>query len=102
MGASRLLLIIRELEVAREAVARLAAAEERLHLAREMHDLLGHSLSLIAVKSELARQLVVTDVQEAVAEVINIERVSRSALADVRKAVSGYRNMSLAKELWKT
>jgi len=99
MGASRLLLIIRELEVAREEVARLAAAEERLHLAREMHDLLGHSLSLIAVKSELARQLVVTDAQEAVAEIVDIERVSRSALADVRKAVSGYRHMSLAQEL---
>lgn len=90
---------IHELERAREELARLAVAEERLRLARDLHDLLGHSLSLIAVKSELAKHLVKRDVDKTLTEIEDIERVSRDALADVRSAVSGYRQLSRVREL---
>lgn len=98
-GAARLIMTIRELERARGEVARLAVAEERLRLARELHDLLGHSLSLIAVKCELAKQLMSLDPPQATSELSDIERVSRRPLQDVRMAVSGYRQIALAQEL---
>lgn len=81
----------RELDRARVELARLAVAEERLRFSRDLHDLLGHSLSVIALKSELAGQLVPRDPDRAVREVADIERVSRQALAEVRAAVTGYR-----------
>ncbi len=98
-------LLIRELSVAQGEVARLAAidavTEERLRFARDLHDLLGHSLSVIALKAELARRLLerqasATQVQ---AEVTDIEQIARRALEEVREAVSGYRAHSLAAEL---
>ena len=98
-GIVMLVSTIRELELAREERARLAVAEERLRLARDLHDLLGHSLSLIAVKSELAKHLVTHDADKARQEIEDIERVSRDALVDVRSTVSGYRQRTKAEEL---
>ncbi|HST17454.1 MAG TPA: sensor histidine kinase [Gaiellaceae bacterium] len=89
----------RELKATREELARLAVTEERLRIARDLHDLLGHSLSVIALKSELARRLVERDPDRAVAEIDDIQSVTREALADVRQTVQGYRRPSLADEL---
>jgi two-component system, NarL family, sensor histidine kinase DesK len=80
-------------------VARLAVAEERLRFARDLHDLLGHSLSLIALKCDLAQQLVPASPQQALAEIQEAGSLTRSALREVREAVAGYRQPSLASEL---
>ncbi|MEU9102103.1 sensor histidine kinase [Streptomyces sp. NPDC048361] len=88
-----------ELREARATVAQLAANEERLRMARDLHDLLGHSLSLITLKSELAGRMLPGRPEQAAREVADIERVSRQALADVRAAVTGYRRVTLPAEL---
>jgi two-component system, NarL family, sensor histidine kinase DesK len=88
-----------ELRAAREEIARLAVADERLRFARDLHDLLGHSLSVIALKSELAGRLLDRDPERAAAEVAEIEQVSRDALEEVRETVTGYRKMTLVDEL---
>src|SRR5262249_42079992 len=85
----------RELREAREELARMAVTEERLRIARDLHDLLGHSLSVIALKSELAGKLVARDPAGAAQELADIEAVSRQALAEVREAVQGYRGLAL-------
>ncbi|HWE64973.1 MAG TPA: sensor histidine kinase [Chloroflexota bacterium] len=90
---------IRELRAAREEVARLAVTEERLRFARELHDLLGHSLSLIALKSELAGHLSAVAPERAAHEMRDVESVARTALQEVRSAVAGYRQPTLASEL---
>jgi two-component system sensor histidine kinase DesK len=87
------------LNQAREDMAGLMVAEERLRFARDLHDLLGHSLSVIVLKAELAGKLVVTSPERVGPEVADIERVARQALADVREAVSGYRDASLSTEI---
>ncbi|WIG59143.1 MAG: Two-component system sensor histidine kinase [Ktedonobacterales bacterium] len=89
----------RALRVAREESTRLAVAEERLRFARDLHDLLGHSLSLIALKSELAGRLALTAPERAVSEIGDVEDAARQALAEVREAVAGYRQPSLTNEL---
>jgi two-component system, NarL family, sensor histidine kinase DesK len=89
----------RELHGTREELARLAVSEERLRIARDLHDLLGHSLSVIALKSELARKLVEREPMQAAAELEDIQSVSRTALAEVREAVQGYRRLALAEAL---
>ncbi|HEX3474501.1 MAG TPA: sensor histidine kinase, partial [Kofleriaceae bacterium] len=76
-----------------------AGLEERLRFARELHDLLGHSLSVIALKAELARQLLDQDAERAQAEVAELEHIAQRALDEVREAVSGYRARSLDAEL---
>lgn len=96
---SRLVLTVRELRAAREQLARLAVAEERLRFARDLHDLLGHSLSSITLKSELARRLLPTAPDKAAAEVRDIEGVARRALGEVREAVAAYRQPTLDEEL---
>ncbi|MDH6487530.1 histidine kinase [Streptomyces sp. SAI-127] len=88
-----------ELREARARVAQLAANEERLRLARDLHDLLGHSLSLITLKSELAGRMLPAHPDKAAQQVADIEQVSRQALVDVREAVTGYRRARLAAEL---
>lgn len=90
-----------ELREAREELALVAVSEERLRFARDLHDLLGHSLSLIALKSALAERLLPQRTENAAVakELRDIQRVARSALAQVREAVSGYRQPSLAEEL---
>jgi two-component system sensor histidine kinase DesK len=89
----------RELRTTRKQLARLAVSEERLRIARDLHDLLGHSLSVIALKSELARRLVEREPGQAAAELDDIESVSRTALAEVREAVQGYRQLGLSEAL---
>lgn len=95
--------LVHELRAAHGEVARLAAAEavveERLRFARDLHDLLGHSLSVIALKAELARQLLDHDAERAQAEVAELEHIARRALDEVREAVSGYRARTLDGEL---
>jgi two-component system, NarL family, sensor histidine kinase DesK len=88
-----------QLSLAREQIARLAVGEERLRFARDLHDLLGHSLSVIALKSELAGRLMNRSPELAAREVQDIEKVTREALREVREAVSGYRQPTLAAEL---
>lgn len=87
------------LREARATVAQLAANEERLRLARDLHDLLGHSLSLITLKSELAGRMLPDHPDKAAQQVADIEQVSRQALVDVREAVTGYRRPRLTAEL---
>ncbi|MDN5892622.1 MAG: sensor histidine kinase [Nocardioides sp.] len=84
---------------AREENARLAVAEERNRFARDLHDILGHSLTVITVKAELAQRLVDVDLDRTRAELADLERLSRDALADVRRAVDGYRELTLPGEL---
>ncbi|MBO8190620.1 sensor histidine kinase [Streptomyces oryzae] len=88
-----------QLREARAEVARLASEAERNRIARDLHDLLGHSLTAITVKSTLARKLAVSASPAALAELESVEQLSRQALADVRAAVSGYRDVTLAGEL---
>lgn len=88
-----------ELAAAREEVAALAADKERLRIARDLHDLLGHSLTTVTVKAALAQRLVDSDPARAKAEMAEIERLARESLADTRNAVAGYREVRLATEL---
>ncbi|MEU6428051.1 sensor histidine kinase [Microbispora sp. NPDC046973] len=91
--------LVVQLRQAQSEVARLAATEERLRIARDLHDLLGHSLSLIVLKSELARRLGEQGSPKAAGEVADIESVARQALAQVREAVSGYRRRRMSEEI---
>ena len=96
--------LMHELAEARETVARMAASEERLRLARDMHDLTGQSLSMITLKSELAakrlgRLPASADRDSVLTELGDIGRVSRQTLHDIREAVSGYRRPTLAIEV---
>jgi len=79
--------------------ARLAVDNERTRFARDLHDILGHSLTVITVKAELAQKLLDVDVERARAEIADLERLSRDALTDVRRAVEGYREITLPGEL---
>jgi len=84
---------------ARAELARLAAENERMRIARHLHDLLGHSLTTITVKAGLARRLGPADPAQALGQIAEVEELCRRALADVRSAVSGYRDVTLAGEL---
>jgi two-component system, NarL family, sensor histidine kinase DesK len=84
---------------ARAEVARLAAENERIRIARDLHDILGHSLTTITVKAGLARRLGSADPARAVEQIAEVEELSRRALADVRAAVSTYRDVTLVGEL---
>jgi two-component system sensor histidine kinase DesK len=97
-GLSRLALIIGYLKVARTELAQLAVIRERVRFARDLHDLLGYSLSAITLKAELTRRLVGSNPARARGELAELLDVARQALADVRLVASGYRDMSLAKE----
>ncbi|MGK5441285.1 sensor histidine kinase [Micromonospora sp. URMC 105] len=81
------------------AQARLAAAEERLRFARDVHDLLGHDLTVIALKAELAARLAPVDADRAGREAAEVQRLAGSALHRVRAAVHGYRTVDLADQL---
>jgi two-component system sensor histidine kinase DesK len=82
-----------------EEVEHMATIAERERISRDLHDLLGHSLSLIALKAELARKLVQRDAEACAREIGDIETSARQALAEVRAAVSGYRESGLAHAL---
>jgi two-component system sensor histidine kinase DesK len=88
-----------QLVQAHEANAALAVTNERNRFARDLHDILGHSLTVITVKAELARRMIDVDPERTRDELADLERLSREALADVRRAVEGYRELSLAGEL---
>ncbi|MEU6812346.1 histidine kinase [Streptomyces sp. NPDC046831] len=90
---------VRELRAAREELARRAVERERLRFSRDLHDLLGHTLSVIVVKSEAARRLAHRDLEAALTQVTDIESVGRQALTEIREAVTGYREGSLSTEL---
>ena len=98
-GFSRQIQTIGKLRAAQSEIARLAVVEERERFAHDMHDVLGHSLTVVTVKSELARKLVARDPARAETELEDIERLTRSALVDLRASVAGYREMSLPTEL---
>lgn len=89
----------RELQAARADNARLMITEERTRFSRDLHDIVGHSLTVIAIKAELAERLAMTDPQRAAAEMAAVGQLSRSALDDVQQAVEGYRTLSLTAEL---
>jgi len=83
----------------RQKLAHTAVSEERLRFSRDLHDLLGHTLSLIVVKAEVVRRLVEQDPAAAAREAADIESIGRQALTEVREAVSGYREPEFATEL---
>ena len=95
----RLVVALGELREAREEVARLAVTAERLRFARDLHDLLGHTLSLIVLKSELARELTAVAPARVAPEIGDIEMAARAALREVRAVVADYRRPTLAGEL---
>ncbi len=99
IGLVRLSRAIQELHAARAELARLKVEEERVRLARDLHDLLGHTLSMITLKSELAGRLVEKEPARAVQEIHEVERVARQTLREVREAVAGYRQPRLSSEL---
>lgn len=99
IGVARLSGAIRELQAAREELARVAVREERQRLSRDLHDLLGHALSMITLKSELAGRLVEQEPARAAQEIREVERVARLTLREVREAVAGYRQPRLESEL---
>lgn len=89
---------VRELRAAREELAHRAVEQERLRFSRDLHDLLGHTLSVIVVKSEAARHAH-RDLDAALTQVSDIESVGLQALTEIREAVTGYREGSLTTEL---
>jgi len=91
--------INRQLRKANEEIETLAKVAERERIARDLHDVLGHTLSVITLKSELAGKLIDRDPQRAGKEIREVEQISRQALTDVRDAIRGYRSQGLVAEL---
>jgi two-component system sensor histidine kinase DesK len=91
--------VVAELHQTREALAEAAVAEERLRFSRDLHDLLGHTLSVIVVKAEVVRRIAERDPAAAAAQAADIEQVGRRALTEIREAVTGYRETGLTSEL---
>jgi two-component system sensor histidine kinase DesK len=87
------------LRMAQEEIEALAAVAERERIARDLHDVLGHTLSLIVLKSELAGRLIAHNPARAMEEIGEVERTARTALAEVREAIGGYRARGLAAEI---
>ncbi|MWC28420.1 sensor histidine kinase [Paenibacillus sp. MMS18-CY102] len=88
-----------KLDLANEQIARMSANEERARISRDLHDTLGHSLSLITMKSELAEKLMAKNHERAVQEVRDIQSTSRAALKQVRELVQGLNMTSLTEEI---
>lgn len=88
-----------KLRLAHDEIEHLAKVAERERIARDLHDLLGHTLSVIILKSELASKLAERDPERARSEIRDVERISRDALTQVRAAVRGYRSGGLQAEL---
>jgi two-component system, NarL family, sensor histidine kinase DesK len=98
-SASRRLELVNKLRETRAELARMAVADERLRISRDLHDLLGHSLSLITLKAELAGRVIDADPERAAREIADLEQVARRSLGEVRAVVTSYRQPSLAAEL---
>lgn len=100
-GTRQVILSNAELRAARDEIGTLAVAEERARMARDLHDVLGHSLTTITVKAGLARRILEAsgDRDQAIGELRDLEHLSRTALSEVRATVSGYRKASLPAEL---
>ncbi|WP_411103752.1 sensor histidine kinase [Streptomyces sp. cmx-4-9] len=94
-----LLRTVYELDRSRELQAQLAVAEERLRFGRDLHDVMGRNLAVIALKSELAVQLARRERPEAVDQMIEVQRIARESQREVRDVVRGYREADLAVEL---
>ncbi|MGN9782902.1 sensor histidine kinase [Nonomuraea sp. ZG12] len=90
---------IRDAHDSQAAKARLAVSEERLRFARDLHDLLGHSLSVITLKSELSAKMATKDAARAATEMSEVRRLAGESLAEVQVAVDGYRSLDLDEEL---
>ncbi|WP_079169308.1 MULTISPECIES: sensor histidine kinase [unclassified Streptomyces] len=98
-GLTRLTELVTRLHATRGELARQAVTGERLRFARDLHDLLGHSLSAITLKSELAHRLIPVHPARALQEVGEVLSIAEQSLADVRKVVSGFRDLSLRQEI---
>jgi len=96
---TRFMQAIAELHRTRQELADAAVDAERLRFARDMHDLLGHTLSVMVVKAQVVRKLATRDPQAAAVQAADIEAVGRRALTEVRQAITGYRGQGLAREL---
>jgi two-component system sensor histidine kinase DesK len=90
---------VRQLRETRQELARTAVEKERLRFSRDLHDLLGHTLSVVVVKAEAVRRVLPHDVEAARGQAADIEAVGRQALTEIREAVTGYRQGSLRTEL---
>jgi two-component system sensor histidine kinase DesK len=88
-----------KLRIAHDEVERLAKVAERERIARDLHDVLGHTLSLIVLKSELASKLTERDAAAAAAEIRDVETIARGALQELREAVTGYKSAGIAAEI---
>ncbi|MEV6758334.1 sensor histidine kinase [Streptomyces sp. NPDC051214] len=93
------LAVMWEADRAREVEARLAVAEERLRFGRDLHDVMGRNLAVIALKSELAVQLAKRGRPEAVDQMVEVQRIAQESQREVREVVRGYREADLAVEL---
>jgi two-component system, NarL family, sensor histidine kinase DesK len=89
----------RRLSLAYEEIAHLAKVAERERIARDLHDVLGHTLSVVVLKSELAGKVMERDPERARREIGEVEQIARKALSEVREAISGYRSEGLAAEI---
>jgi two-component system sensor histidine kinase DesK len=87
------------LDLAQEQIEHLAKVAERERIARDLHDVLGHTLSVVVLKSELAGKLMARDAARARREIGEVEQIARKALGEVREAISGYRAAGLAAEI---
>ncbi len=89
----------KRLDLAHEQIAHLAKLAERERIARDLHDVLGHTLSVVVLKSELAGKLLERDPERARSEIGDVEQIARKALGEVREAIRGYRSEGLAAEI---
>ncbi|MGV9849230.1 sensor histidine kinase [Streptomyces sp. NPDC003442] len=90
---------VAQLRATRQELARTAVEKERLRFSRDLHDLLGHTMSVVVVKAEAVRRLAPKNLEAALGQAADIEAVGRQALTEIREAVTGYREGSLATEL---
>ncbi|HSY67797.1 MAG TPA: sensor histidine kinase, partial [Edaphobacter sp.] len=88
-----------KLRMANEEIEQLAAVAERERIARDLHDVLGHTLSVIVLKAELARRLIERDPARAAQEIAEVEKTARTALTEVRETIGGYRSQGLPAEM---
>jgi two-component system sensor histidine kinase DesK len=99
IGLILLMGALQQMQRQRQALAHLAVAEERLRVTRDLHDLLGRNLSAVTLKSALAARLVITDPSQAIAEMHALEQLARATLREVRVAIAGYRQLTIAHEI---